>query len=71
MEIMFFQKLRSLGGLRYIQKAENRLKMKLVVEGLQLQIMIARMIGEQMGFIYTTVHQILTNNLEMWKICAK
>lgn len=30
-----------------------------------------RMIGEQLGLTHTTVHQILTNDLEMRKICAK
>ncbi|KAL4090770.1 hypothetical protein QTP88_025547 [Uroleucon formosanum] len=31
----------------------------------------ARMNGEQLGLTNTTVHQILTNDLEMRKICAK
>ncbi|VVC25895.1 Hypothetical protein CINCED_3A017953 [Cinara cedri] len=30
-----------------------------------------RMIGEQLGLTHTTVHHILTNDLEMRKICAK
>jgi len=30
-----------------------------------------RMIGEQLGLSRTTVHQILTNDLEMKKICTK
>ncbi|KAL4085370.1 hypothetical protein QTP88_027229 [Uroleucon formosanum] len=30
-----------------------------------------RMIGEQLGLTHTIVHQILTNDLEMRKICAK
>ncbi|VVC26068.1 Armadillo-like helical [Cinara cedri] len=29
------------------------------------------MIGEQLGLTHTTVHHILTNDLEMRKICAK
>jgi len=29
------------------------------------------MIGEQLGLTHTTIHQILTNDLEMIKICAK
>ncbi|GFV57111.1 protein GVQW3 [Trichonephila clavipes] len=30
-----------------------------------------RMIGEELNFNYTTVHQILTNELKMRKICAQ
>ena len=33
--------------------------------------LMVRMIGEQLGLTHTTVHHILTNNLEMRKICAK
>ncbi|KAL4142816.1 hypothetical protein QTP88_005213 [Uroleucon formosanum] len=33
--------------------------------------MTVRMIGEQLGLSHTTVHQILTVDLEMRKICAK
>jgi len=56
MEIVYFQGLRFLGGLRHFLKAERER---------------VRMIGEQLGLTHTTVHQILTNDLEMRKNCAK
>lgn len=37
MEIVIFQELRFLGSLRYIQKANNRLKMNFAIEGFQLK----------------------------------
>jgi len=84
MEIVFFQGPRFLGGLRHIQKAESRLKMNHALKGLKLQKMTntpsesgilsdltVRMVEEKFGLTHITVHQILTNDLEMRKIRAK
>jgi len=85
MEIVFFQGPRFLGGSRRIQKSiedeprsgkpstakndENIVRVRdLVRSDRRLTV---RTMGEQLGSTQATVHRILTNDLEMRKICAK
>ncbi|GFU40954.1 putative transposase [Trichonephila clavipes] len=84
-ETVFCQGPRPLGGLRHFQKEESQLKMNLAAEGPQFQkslkmslesgILCVRltvgMIEEELNLNHTTVHQILTSELKMRKICAK
>ena len=82
-EIVFCQEPRFFGGLRHFQKEDeprsgrpsssrtdenvDRIR-DLVRSDRRLTV---RMIGEELNLTHTTVHQILTNELKMRKICAK
>ena len=74
-------------GIRHSPKTTNPLKMNLTLEDIQLQKRItmwrkceplcgqtvdsARMITSELNLNNTTVHQILTQELAMRKLCAK
>lgn len=69
METVFFQGLRFLGGLKRIQKAENRLKINLAMEDLQLSkndeniVKIWNCVRSD-HWLTVIVHRILINDLE-------
>ncbi|GFW49647.1 uncharacterized protein TNCV_2844271 [Trichonephila clavipes] len=56
-------------GPQFQNPAENVVRVRdLVRSDRRLTV---RMIGEELNLNHTTVHQILTNELKMRKICAK